>query len=147
MSLQLISTVNGHIKFHFTGHGTWVLWWSQSSGINPMYMWHLWCNQRITVAQPLLYYDHMVQVEQWPSRCCVMAIWCRWNSGPATAVLWPYGAGGTVAQPLLYYGHMVQVEQNITVQQGNTCINITEACLNTQCNYMYCTFNLTNFMF
>ena len=22
MSLQLISTFNGHIKFHFTGHGT-----------------------------------------------------------------------------------------------------------------------------
>ena len=55
--------------------------------------------------------------------------------------------GLTVGQLLLYYYHMVQVEHNRTVQQGNICINITEACLNTQCNYMYCTFNLTNFTF
>jgi hypothetical protein len=26
MSLQLISTFNGHIKFHCTGHGTQILW-------------------------------------------------------------------------------------------------------------------------
>ena len=47
---------------------------------------------------------------------------------------------------LQYYGHMVQVEHNRTVQQGNICINITAACLNTYCNYMYCTCNL-NFTF
>ena len=63
MSLQPISTFNRHIKFHFTGHGTQILWWSQSSHINPLYMWLLYSDHRITVAQLLLYYDHMVQVE------------------------------------------------------------------------------------
>jgi hypothetical protein len=31
MSLQLISTFNRCIKFQCTGHGTQILWWSQSS--------------------------------------------------------------------------------------------------------------------
>jgi hypothetical protein len=63
MSLQLISTFNGHTNFHFTGHGTQILWWSQSSHTNPLHMSLLQSDRRITAAQLLLYYDHMVQVE------------------------------------------------------------------------------------
>ena len=88
--IKLISTFNGHIKLHCTGHGTQILWWSQTSGINP-------CSET---------------------------------------------RGMTVGQLLLYYDYMVQVEHNRTIQQGNICINMTEACLNTHCNYTYCTFNL-----
>jgi len=63
------------------------------------------------VGQLLLCYGHMVQVEQWANCCCVMAICCRWNSGPTAAVLWSYAAGGTVGHLLLCYDHTLQVEQ------------------------------------
>jgi len=46
-----------------------------------------------------------------------------------------------VGQLLLYYDHTVKVEHSRTIQQGNMCINITEARLYNKCNYMYSTFN------
>ena len=50
----------------------------------------------------------------------------------------------TSGQLLLYYYYIVQVEHKRDFQLGNIRINITEVCLNTLCNYMYCTFKLTN---
>ena len=116
---------------------TWCRW---NSGPTAAVLWPHGAGGR--VGQLLLCYGHMVQVEQWANCCCVMAICCRWNSGPTAAVLWSYAAGGTVGHLLLCYGHMVQVEHNRAIQQGNICINITEACVYTQYNYMYSTFNL-----